>query len=76
MVLNCEESFHTRSSCLTLLVHAYIVPIRDRCAIPHPCYLLQGRHCFTFTPLEFYCFTFTIIIVAHLGSLRVDLGSV
>ena len=76
MVLNCEESFHTCSSCLTLLVHAHIVPIHDRCAIPRPRYLLQGCHCFTFTPLEFYHFTFTIVIVAHLGSLRVDLGSV
>ncbi len=25
---------------------------------------------------SFYSFTFTIIIIAHLGSLRVDLGSV
>ncbi len=25
---------------------------------------------------SFYCFTFTIVIVAHLGSLQVDLGSV
>ncbi len=69
MVLNCEESSHTRSSCLTLLVHAHIVPIHDRRTIPRPHYLLQGHHHFTFTPLEFYRFTFTIIIVAHLGSL-------
>ncbi len=25
---------------------------------------------------SFYSFTFTVVIVAHLGSLRVDLGSV
>ncbi len=40
MVLNCEESFYTRSLCLTLLVHAHIVPIRDRRTVPHPHYLL------------------------------------
>ncbi len=58
MVLNCEESFHTRSSCLTLLVHAHIVPICDRHAIPRPHYLLQSCHHFTFTPLEFLQFHF------------------
>ncbi len=35
-----------------------------------------GHHRFTFTPLEFYSFPFAIVIVAHLGSLRADLGSV
>ncbi len=52
------------------------MPICDRRAIPRPRYPLQGCHRFTFTPLEYYRFTFTVIIVAHLGSLRVDLGSV
>ncbi len=58
MVFNCEESFHTRSSCLTLLVHTHIVPIHDRRAVPRPRYLLQGHHHFTFTPLEVLQFHF------------------
>ncbi len=58
MALSCEEFFHTLSLLLTLLVHAHIVPICDRHAIPQPHYLLLGRHRFTFTTLEFLPFHF------------------
>ncbi len=76
MLSNCGESFDTCSSLLTLLVHAHIVPICDCCTIPHPHYLLSDPHYFTLTLLDFHIFSFAIIIVAHLGSLRADLGSV
>ncbi len=68
MVLNCEESFHTRSSCLTLLVHAHIVPIHDHRAIPHLRYLLQGRHCLS-RFIHFFPFTYLIMTPDRSGRL-------